>query len=278
MTEHAFTIAGQPVAHESAHLHVSGEAVYADDIALPAHSLHAALGMSTVAHGRVRVLDLEPVRAAAGVVDTVTAADVPGENNFGPVLHDDPIFADGAVQFAGQSLFGVAATSYEEARRAARLARVEYEELPAILDVRQALAAGSFVLPTQVLRRGDPQAALAQAPHRLRGSLSIGGQEHFYLEGHVAVAIPQEDGTLLVHSSTQHPTEVQHAVAHALGIPFHRVTVMCRRMGGGFGGKESQPAQFACAAAPLAQSGKRHDFRWNTTWASMGRDASAGWT
>ena len=272
------TIAGQPLPHESAHLHVSGEAVYTDDVALPANTLHAALGMSTVAHARIRSLDLSAVRACAGVVDVATGADVPAQNNFGAILHDDPIFADTLVRFAGQALFGVAATSYAAARRAARLARVEYEELPAILDVRQALAAGSFVLPTHTIRRGEPEAGLADAPYRLQGSLVIGGQEHFYLEGQVAVALPQEDGTMLVLSSTQHPTEVQHAVAHALGRRSHHVTVQCRRMGGGFGGKESQPAQFACAAAVLAartqrpvklrldrdadmlMTGKRHDF------------------
>ena len=272
------TTAGQPLPHESAHLHVSGEALYTDDVPLPANTLHAALGMSTVAHGRIRSLDLSAVRGCPGVVDVATGADVPGENNFGAILHDDPIFADTLVRFSGQALFGVAATSYGAARRAARLARVDYEELPAILDVRQALAAGSFLLPTHTIRRGEPEAALADAPYRLQGSLVIGGQEHFYLEGQVAVALPQEDGTMLVLSSTQHPTEVQHAVAHALGRRSHHVTVQCRRMGGGFGGKESQPAQFACAAAVLAartqrpvklrldrdadmlMTGKRHDF------------------
>jgi xanthine dehydrogenase large subunit len=272
------SVAGEPYPHESAHLHVSGEAAYVDDIALPANALHAALGVSTVAHARIRSMDLSPVREARGVVAVAGAADVPGENNFGPVLKDDPIFAESLVEFAGQALFGVAATSYQAARRAARLARIHYEELPAILDVRQALAAGSFVLPTQRLRRGNPEAAVSKAPHRLQGSLTIGGQEHFYLEGQVAVALPQEDGTMLVHSSTQHPTEVQHLVAHALGKLSHRVVVQCRRLGGGFGGKESQPAQFACAAAVLAvrtqrpvklrldrdadmlMTGKRHDF------------------
>ena len=272
------SIAGQPLTHESAHLHVSGEAVYTDDIPLPADALHAALGMSSVPHARILSLDLSEVQAFPGVVAVATAADVPGENNFGGILHDDPIFTDELVQFAGQSLFGVAATSYGAARRAVRKARVEYEELPAILDVRQALAAESFLLPTQTVRRGSPESAIAQAPYRLQGKLAIGGQDHFYLEGQVAVAIPQEDGALLVYSSTQHPTEVQHAVAHAVHKHFHQVTVQCRRMGGGFGGKESQPAQFACAAAVLAlktrqpvklrldrdadmlMTGKRHDF------------------
>ena len=278
MSELDDSIAGQPLAHESAHLHVSGQAMYTDDIALPANALHAALGMSSVPHARIRSIDLSEAQAFPGVVAVATAADVPGDNNFGGILHDDPIFTDALVQFAGQSLFGVAATSYAAARRASRKARVEYEELPAILDVRHALAAGSFLLPTQTVRRGNPELALAQAPNRLQGSLATGGQEHFYLEGQVAVAVPQEDGTMLVYSSTQHPAEVQHAVAHALAKPFHRITVQCRRMGGGFGGKESQPAQFACAAAVLAlktrrpvklrldrdadmlMTGKRHDF------------------
>ncbi|PWT74760.1 MAG: xanthine dehydrogenase molybdopterin binding subunit, partial [Proteobacteria bacterium] len=278
MSELWDSAAGQPLPHESAHLHVSGEALYTDDIALPANTLHAALGMSAVPHARIRRVDFVDVYASRGVVDVATAADVPGENNFGGILHDDPIFASELVQFAGQCLFGVVANSYGEARRAARQARVDYDELPAILSVREALAAGSFLLPTQTVRRGNPESAIAQAPHRLRGSLAIGGQEHFYLEGQVAVAIPQEDGTMLVYSSTQHPTEVQHAVAHALAKDFHRVSVHCRRMGGGFGGKESQPAQFACAAAVLAlktgrpvklrldrdadmlMTGKRHDF------------------
>src|ERR1700693_507386 len=144
-----FPIAGEPLQHESAHLHVSGEAVYTDDIPLPANTLHAALGTTTVAHGRIRSMDLTAVRAAPGVVEVATAADVPGKNDFGPVGRDDPILADALVQFPGQALFAVAATSYEAARHAARLARVDYEELPPILDVRQAMAAGSFVLPSQ---------------------------------------------------------------------------------------------------------------------------------
>src|SRR5450631_3891270 len=206
---------GRPRAHESAHLHVSGRATYIDDIELPANTLHAALGMSTVAHARIRSMDLAPVGAAPGVVAVVAAGDIPGKNNFGPILDDDPIFAPGLVQCVGQSMFAVAANSYDAARRAALLAKVDYEILPAILDIPAALAAGSFVLPTERIVRGDAPGMLAQAPHRLHGTLVIGGQDHFYLEGQVCAAIPQEDGTMRVHSSTQHPTEVQHLVAHA---------------------------------------------------------------
>ncbi|HTC44063.1 MAG TPA: xanthine dehydrogenase molybdopterin binding subunit [Steroidobacteraceae bacterium] len=264
--------------HESAHLHVSGLANYADDIALPANTLHGAFGMSSIAHGRVTRLDLAPVWAASGVVAVFAAADVPGDNNYGSAVHDDPIFAPGLVQHVGQPLFAVAAGSYPLARRAARRAVVEYEALPAILDIRAAVAANSFVLPTNTLVRGRPREVLAEAPHRLSGSLGVGGQDHFYLEGQVAAAIPQEDGGMLVHSSTQHPSEVQQIIAHALGVPASLVTVQCRRMGGGFGGKETQPALIAAAAAVMARAtgrpvklrldrdtdmemtGKRHDF------------------
>jgi len=271
-------LSGQSVRHESALLHVAGQARYADDIPLPAGSLHAVLGQSTVAHGRIRKLDLSAVLAAPGVVAVLTAADIPGENNYGAVLKDDPIFAFDEVQCVGQPLFAVLASTYEAARRAAQLAEVDYEVLPAILEIRQALAEESYVLPTVRMERGDPDAALKQSAHRLAGSFSLGGQEHFYLEGNVAVAFPQDDGSLLIHSSTQNPTEVQHVVAHALGVHAHELTIQCRRMGGGFGGKESQPALFAAVAAIAARklgravklrldrdadmtmTGKRHDF------------------
>jgi xanthine dehydrogenase large subunit len=264
--------------HDSAHLHVSGRANYADDIPLPPNALHGAFGMSSIAHGRVTRLDLAPVKAAPGVTAVFAAEDVPGDNNYGAAVHDDPIFAPGLVQHVGQPLFAVAAASYQQARRAARLAVIEYEALPAILDIRAAVAAKSFVLPTNGLVRGRPREVLAAAPHRLSGSLGVGGQDHFYLEGQVAAAIPQEDGGMLVHSSTQHPSEVQQIIAHALGVPANRVTVQCRRMGGGFGGKETQPALIAAAAAVMARAtgrpvkmrldrdtdmemtGKRHDF------------------
>jgi len=269
---------GQPQAHDSAHLHVSGEALYCDDIPLPANTLHAAFGLSAIAHGTIRSLDLSPVSSEPGVVAVALPADIPGENNYGGLVKDDPIFAQTEVQYAGQPIFAVAATSYAAARSAARRATVDYAELPAILDIRAAIAAGSYVLPTKRLVRGDPDGVLESAAHRAQGTLTIGGQDHFYLEGHIAVALPQEDGAFLIHSSTQHPTEVQNVVAHALGISANLVTVHCRRMGGGFGGKESQAALIAAAAAVLAKktrrpvklrldrdvdmimTGKRHDF------------------
>jgi xanthine dehydrogenase large subunit len=269
---------GRPVPHDSAELHVSGEALYCDDIPAPANTLHAAFGISTIAHGRVRRLDLSRVLSAPGVFTLATPADIPGENNYGSVVHDDPIFAEGLVQYAGQPLFAVAASSYRAARKAASMAQVEYDELPAILDVRAALAAESYLMPSERIVRGKPHEMLAQAPHRQHGSVTMGGQDHFYLEGQIALALPQEGGGMLVHSSTQHPTEVQSIVAHALHVSAHAVTVHCRRMGGGFGGKESQAALIAAAAAVIARktgrptklrldrdadmiiTGKRHDF------------------
>ena len=269
---------GEPVRHESAHLHVSGEAAYTDDILEARGTLHAAFGLSERAHARIKAMDLAAVRAAPGVVAVITAADIPGANDVGPIVHDDPILAADEVQYLGQPIFLVAAETVDEARRAARLAKVEYEELPAILTIEDALARQSFVLPTVRLERGDWGAALAGAPHRLKGSFRIGGQEQFYLEGQVAYAVPKEDGDMLVYSSTHHPGEVQMVVAHALRVGAHRVLVECRRMGGGFGGKETQAAAPAAAAAVMARqtgrpvklrydrdddiaiTGKRHDY------------------
>ncbi|WP_169151927.1 xanthine dehydrogenase molybdopterin binding subunit [Azoarcus sp. TTM-91] len=282
---------GSGLAHESAVLHVTGGATYIDDQPELRGTLHAAIGLASAAHARIRRIDLAAVRAAPGVVAVLDAASVPGLNDFGPVVHDDPIFASDEVQFHGQALFAVLAEDMRAARRAARLAQVEYEPLPALLDVDQALAAGSRVLPDAHLRRGEPEAALAAAPHRLAGSVRHGGQDHFYLETHIAYAIPQEDGTTRVHSSSQHPGEVQLQVAHALGVDAKDVVVECRRMGGGFGGKESQPGQIAAITAIAARltgrpvklrldrdddmvlTGKRHDFRidWEAGFDDEGR-------
>ncbi|GIK84665.1 MAG: xanthine dehydrogenase large subunit [Betaproteobacteria bacterium] len=239
--------------HESAELHVAGRAAYTDDVAEPLGTLHAALGLSPVAHGRLRGVDLAAVRAAPGVVDVIVAADVPGANDVGPIQRDDPILADGVVHFAGQPVFAVAATGVTSARRAARLAGYAIDPLPAILTIDEALAAASYVLPPVHVVRGDPARALAAAPHRLTGEVRSGGQDHFYLEGQVALAIPADDGGMHVLCSTQHPGEVQQMVARALGLAAHAVVVECRRMGGGFGGKETQMSLFACVAAILAR-------------------------
>jgi xanthine dehydrogenase large subunit len=248
----AWAEVGRARKHESAELHVRGQATYTDDIAELAGTLHAALGLSARAHARVKGIDLAPVRASRGVVAVLTVRDIPGLNDCGPIVHDDPILADGLVQYVGQPIFIVVADSHDNARRAARLAVVDYDDLPAILTPQAARAAASYVLPPMRLARGDAAQAFARAPHVVNGELHVGGQEQFYLEGQVAYAIPGEDRGMHVYCSTQHPSEMQHVVAHALGLHSHHVTVECRRMGGGFGGKESQSALWAAAASIAA--------------------------
>ncbi|TFL10220.1 xanthine dehydrogenase molybdopterin binding subunit [Pusillimonas caeni] len=269
---------GQPLAHESARLHVTGEALYTDDLPEQHGTLHAALGLSRRAHAAIVSMDLSKVRAAPGVVEVVCLDDVPGEKYVGAYVHDEPVFADGRVQYVGQPLFAVAATSHDAARRAAQLAEVQYRDLDPVLSADAGAERESYVLPPVRISRGDVQAELGKARHRHQGRLYCGGQEQFYLEGQVAYAQPGENDEMLVYSSTQHPTEMQGMIAHMLGRPLHTVRVQCRRMGGGFGGKESQSWPFATAAALLAWrtgrpvklrpdrdddfmiTGKRHDF------------------
>ena len=270
---------GLALAHDSAARHVQGSAAYVDDIPEPAGTLHVAPGSAGAARGSIRSVDLDPVRAAPGVVAVLTAADIPGVNDCSPAFGDDPILAAGEVLFHGQVVFAVVAATRDAARRAARRARIEVEARPPRVTVDDGLAAGAEVLPPYEFRRGEPGAAIAAAAHRLTGSVRIGGQEHFYLEGQAALAVPGEDDEMQVWSSTQHPSEVQHLVARMLGAPDAAVVCECRRMGGAFGGKESQAAQWACLAALAARvtgrpakvrldrdddmvmTGKRHDFR-----------------
>ncbi len=241
--------------HESAHLHVAGEAAYIDDLPELAGTLHAALGLSPVAHGRLIGIDLEALRAMPGVVAVVTAADIAGPNDCGPIVHDDPILADGELRYLGQPVFAVVASTRDAARRAAARAKavLQVEPLPPVLSHQEAHKLGQYVLPPMHLVRGDARAAIEAAPRRLKGTLDVGGQEQFYLEGQISYAIPLENDGMLVHCSTQHPSEMQLVVAHALRVQAHHVQVQCRRMGGGFGGKESQSALFACVAAVAAR-------------------------
>ena len=286
-------VVGASHPHESAALHVSGEAVYVDDIAEVQGTLHAALGLSPVAHGRLTGIDLELLKRQPGVIAVLTAVDIPGQNNCGALLHDDPILADQQLSYLGQPVFAIIATHRDLARRAAALARkaIQFEALPALLTAKAAHAAGQYVVPPMHLNRGDAAAAIAQAPHRLSGEWAVGGQEQFYLEGQISYAMPQEDRGMLVHCSTQHPSEMQQLVMHALGWQAHQVQVVCRRMGGGFGGKESQSALFACVAAIAAArlrrpvklridrdddfmiTGRRHgfDYRWNVGFDHAGQ-------
>ncbi|WP_394781675.1 xanthine dehydrogenase molybdopterin binding subunit [Undibacterium sp.] len=253
----AWAEVGKSHPHESAILHVLGEATYTDDLPELYGTLHAALGLSQKAHARITSINFDAVRAAPGVIAVYTAADFPGTNDCGPILHDDPILADGLVEFVGQPIFIVIAESHDMARRAVRKVDVVYEELPAILTPIAARAAQSFVLPPMALKRGDAQQALLNAPHRVSGELNVGGQEQFYLEGQISYAIPTEGRGMHVYCSTQHPSEMQHVIAHALDLHSHNVQVECRRMGGGFGGKESQSALWAAAASLAAMLLKR---------------------
>ncbi|HEU4845275.1 MAG TPA: xanthine dehydrogenase molybdopterin binding subunit [Burkholderiaceae bacterium] len=253
----AWAEVGKSHKHESAVLHVLGEATYTDDIAEAQGTLHAALGLSSKAHANILSMDLEPVRRMPGVVAVYTHKDIPGTNDCGPIIHDDPILSPGLVQYVGQPIFIVVARSHDQARRAARKAVIEYEELPAILTPQAARDAQSFVVPPMHLARGDAQAAFERSAHRLKGELHVGGQEQFYLEGQISYAVPKEGDGMHVYCSTQHPTEMQHVVAHALHRHSHDIVVECRRMGGGFGGKESQSALWAACAAIAAARTKR---------------------
>ena len=252
--------------HESATLHVTGGATYIDDLPELAGTLHCALGLSPVAAGRLQGFDRDALAAMPGVVRVLTAADIPGVNDCGSIVHDEPILCEGEIRFLGQPVFAVVAETREQARRAAALARqvLRVDAAEPVLTPRQAHEKGQYVVPPMHLVRSASgldeagiRAAIARAPHRLSGSLDVGGQEQFYLEGQISYALPREGRGMHVHCSTQHPSEMQHLVAHALGVPAHAVLVECRRMGGGFGGKESQSAQFACIAAVAAQALQR---------------------
>jgi xanthine dehydrogenase large subunit len=249
---------GKPLPHDAAPLHVTGQARYIDDLSFPANALHLVFGLSSVAHGEITGIDLSAVRAAPGVVAVLSAADLVDMPDCSPSAQDEPLLAVGTVHYVGQPVFLVVAESHLAARKAARLGKITYRELPALLTVDEALAAGSrFEQGPVVWQKGDAAAAIASARHVIEGSFEVGGQEHFYLEGQVAAALPQEGGDMVVHSSTQHPTEVQHKVAHALHLPMSAVRVEVRRMGGGFGGKESQgnALAIACAVADAVRSG-----------------------
>ncbi|MGQ0565273.1 MAG: xanthine dehydrogenase molybdopterin binding subunit [Gemmobacter sp.] len=271
---------GKALPHDAAPLHVTGQARYVDDIPMPGNALHLAFGLSTCAHGDITAMDLTEVRNAPGVQMVLSADDFTDMPDCSPSVHDEPLLATGRVHHVGQAVFLVVADNHLNARKAARLGKITYAPLPALLTVDDALAANSrFESGPVIWQRGEPAQAIAAAPRTIDGSFEVGGQEHFYLEGQVAAAIPGEGGDMLVHSSSQHPTEIQHKVAHALHLPMSSVRVETRRMGGGFGGKESQGNALAIACAVVAArtgrparmrydrdddmviTGKRHDLR-----------------
>jgi xanthine dehydrogenase large subunit len=272
-------IVHKAIRHDSAHKHVSGAAKYVDDIAVPPNTLEILLGQSKFAHAKILSMDLSQVENFPGVIKVLTAADIPGTNDCSPFAGDDPIFAENVVSYLGQSVFAVVAEDIKTARNAIELADIKYEELPAVITIDQALETGNVLGPPAVIECGKVDQALAKSKNKLEGEIILGGQEHFYLEGQAAFAVAGEDTDIVVHCSTQHPTEIQHKVAMALGLSNHDVTVITRRMGGGFGGKESQgnlPAIVAALAAKLTSrpakliydrdddfilTGKRHDFQ-----------------
>ena len=269
---------GQPLIHDSARGHVAGTAVYIDDLTPREGQLHACVGGSAITRGRVKSMNLDPLRAAPGVVDVITAADVPGKLDIGPVFPGDPLLVAGEIEFRGQPLFAVLATSHDLARRAVALAKIEYEEMEPMLDLARAIADAYYVRPPHRMQWGDAGAVLKKASRRFQGELRVGGQEHFYLEGQVSLAIPEEEGGMIIYTSSQNPTEAQKLVAEVLGISMHKVNVITRRMGGGFGGKETHGSPWSCIAAVFARrngcavscrlsrrddmvmTGKRHNF------------------
>jgi len=272
---------GTDIVHESAHLHVTGGATYTDDIPEVAGTLYAAIIKSPVAHGELigEGIDRAAILKEHGVVAVYTAQDIPGENNCGPIVHDDPFLADGKVEFLGQAVAVVVAREMLYAREAAAKAKVLVKELKPILTIEEAFEAQSFVMPAKGIVRGDAAAAIAKAPHKIKGITRTGQQEQFYLEGQITYAVPKEDGQLTLYCSTQHPDGNQREAAAALNLTTNDVEVICRRMGGGFGGKEGNASIFSQSAALAAFklqkpvklrvnrdddmmiTGKRHDFR-----------------
>lgn len=269
---------GRALAHESAHQHVSGEAIYVDDQPPFQTQYFACVGGSEIAHGKITKLDLTRVKEAPGVIDVITVADIPGNVDIGAVFAGDPLLTDHTIEYFGQPIFAVAATSHKRARYAVTLATIEYQPLEAVLDLQHAIDTQFYVRPAHHMQRGNAIPALENAPHRLSARLQVGGQEQFYLEGQVSIAVPGEEGSMTVDSSTQNPTETQKLVAQVLNIEMNKVDVITRRMGGGFGGKETHAAPWACIAAVFAartgaaitcklsrrddmvMTGKRHNF------------------
>lgn len=263
--------------HESSVAHVTGQALFVDDVVLPEGALHIAVGVAENPRAELTKIDLGNVITSHGVVDVITASDIPGANQVGPVVEDEPLLVKSDVQYTGQRIFAVAATSQELARRAVAKADIDCSAKPAVLTIHDALKVDSTVTPTRYWGEEDPDALFDNAATVVDESIYIRGQEHFYLEPQTALALPNEDGIYVLISS-QHPGDVQRLVANVLGWPMNRVTVECRRMGGAFGGKETQAAPLACLCAIFAvrqqravkytmtrnadmtQTGKRHDF------------------
>ncbi|MBO6782729.1 MAG: xanthine dehydrogenase molybdopterin binding subunit [Alphaproteobacteria bacterium] len=271
------------VRHDSSRGHVTGSARYIDDMPVLPGTLEIFLVTSPHPHARIVSVEADAARRADGVHAVLSAADIPGHNDVGPVFENEPILAEGVAEYAGMPVVAIAAEAFDQARNAAALVEIEYEVLEPVLSIEDALDKEQYTYPPQIMTIGDPEGAIAKAAHRIEGEVRCGGQDHFYLESNVALAVPRDDGDLDVYSSTQHPSEVQHGVAHTLGISTNAVTVEVRRMGGGFGGKESQATIIGAIAALAAHAtgrpaklrlrrdddmivtGKRHDFLFRYT-------------
>ena len=284
----------KPLPHDAAALHVSGSAQYTDDIPTPENTLHLVFGLSEIAHGRIVKTDLTDVKSASGVSCVLMAKDIPGKNDISPSPFPEPLLSDGTLNYIGQPIFICAATSHLLARRAAKLAKIEYEKKKAIITIEEAIKAKTLLEKPIVYNKGDPANTISKSEFNLNGTINIGGQEHFYLEGQAALAIPHDDGDITIHCSTQHPTEAQHKVPDALKKPMNAVRGQVRRMGGGFGGKESQSNALAVACAIMANqtgkpckmrydrdddmivTGKRHDFRINYSVGFNGKGKITG--
>ncbi len=245
--------AGKPIAHDSASEHVAGRAHFVDDLLPHANQLHVAIGGSAIACGKLESINLEAVRSAPGVVDVLSFEDLPALTDLGPVFPGDPLLVEHNVEYMGQAIFAVAATSMRLAQQAVKSAEIVYTESQPILDLQEAIDNEIYVRPPHTMQRGDASAAIASATNKISGCIHVGGQEHFYLEGQVAKCVPDDDGSVSVYSSNQNPTETQHLIAGVLGVPMNQVTVITRRMGGGFGGKETQATAVAAFAALFAQ-------------------------
>ena len=270
---------GSNIPHDSARGHASGESQFIDDIPPQHGELFVEVVGSPVAHGKIRAVHLEDARGIPGVSAVLTARDIPGHNKFGPIIPDEHLLADDFVDYIGDPIVLIAAETRVAAMAARKAVRLEIDPLPPIFSIDDAIEQSSFIGPKRTIETGDVDTALQSADHTLAGELVIGGQEHFYLESQAAVALPGEGGTITVHSSTQHPSEVQSVIAEILGLRFNHVVVQCKRMGGGFGGKETQSAQPAAMAAlvayhtrrparlilnrddDMAVTGKRHPFK-----------------
>ncbi len=263
--------------HDSAYKHVSGFADYTDDIKEPKDTLYGAIGLSKKAHAIIRKIDLNKVKSSEGVISVITNKDIPGRNDVGPVFDGDPIFPEKKVEFYGQPLFAVAATTIELARKAVMKAKITYKNLKPVVTIKDALDKNSLLFKVKKIKRGNASKKIINSKNSLKGNFTTGSQEHFYLEGQTAFVIPKEDNNFLVYSSTQHPSETQQLIAKTLNQKSNSINVLVRRIGGGFGGKETN-FMTSCICALLSRktgkpvklrldrdediiiTGKRHEF------------------